>query len=203
MLSKRNFCSTLRRPQQRAAVPRRLCQLTKDTGIIPLLAESPKLGHATSPLMDPASIARLWSRSPTHQQGSNLGQEQITSRFNAMSIRDTTISTGQADQLDEQPADKVQENISKQLELLLSRFAEFEKRFNAIEQDNADFKEKSSANEQQKAEFKEESSAKSSTQVNRPDTASELIVRNGAPQTSTLTLMSLHEEVLIDEVNNN
>ncbi len=120
-----------------------------------------------------------------------------------MSIRDTTISTGQADQLDEQPADKVQENISKQLELLLSRFAEFEKRFNAIEQDNADFKEKSSANEQQKAEFKEESSAKSSTQVNRPDTASELIVRNGAPQTSTLTLMSLHEEVLIDEVNNN
>lgn len=130
-----------------------------------------------------------------------------------MSIRDTTISTGQTDQLEKPPADKAQDYISKQLELILSGFAELKNGFNTIAQENAELKqevtaittnlkEKLSANEQQKAEFKKEAFAKFSTQEKRPDTASELIIKNGAPPTSTLTLTSLHEEVLINEVNN-
>lgn len=58
-----------------------------------------------------------------------------------MSIHDTTPSTSQADKLDEQPTEKARDNISKQLELLLSSFDELKERFNAIEQDKTDFKE--------------------------------------------------------------
>lgn len=77
--------------------------------------------------------------------------------------------------------------------------AELREEVNAIA---ADFKEKLSANEQQMAEFKNEPFAKYSIQEKRPDTTSELVVKNGAPQTSTLTWLSLPEEILINEVKN-
>lgn len=51
-----------------------------------------------------------------------------------MSIHDTTNSTGQADQLDKQPTDKAQDNISKQFKLLLSSFAQ-------LKESNAELKE--------------------------------------------------------------